>query len=109
MKFGDLKGDGRKRQLARILWDNKEVTWEVEPGGAVGIEHEIRLKSDIGFESPNYPRPRDDDEFLKKECQKMFAAFLENASSNFVARATVAPKKDDQGRLVGKRFCVTWG
>ena len=36
MDFGDLKEEKRKRQMARILWDNKEVTWEVEPGGPSG-------------------------------------------------------------------------
>ena len=86
MKFGTLEDPNRRKQLARILWENKEVTWEVEPVGAVGVEHEIRLKSDVGFETPDYARPREDDEFLKVECQKMFASFLENSTSNFVAR-----------------------
>jgi len=66
------------------------------------------LKSDIGFEAPDYPRPKADGDSLREECQKMFATFLENASSKFVARATVAPKKNEKGEMTGKRFCVNY-
>ena len=107
MKFGTLEDPDRRKQLARILWENREVTWEVEPGGAVGVEHEIRLKSDIGFESPDYPRPKGDNEFLREECQKMFASFLESSTSNFVARATVAPKKTIRVNQWARGFAST--